>query len=116
LAELGPGGESRDDFSHRFYYFLNGPGSPLRLRIELINQFNQSIKKSADTVKQRLFSTGYEDFGQNRAVFQTGAAAYSCGARYGGSETLIAPPFIIRLFKDEARTDEAGAFEVTQIA
>ena len=63
---------------------------------------------------QRLFSTSHAEFGARPALFQTGAAAYSCGARYGGSETLIAPPFIIRLFKEEARTDEAGAFEVSR--
>jgi Kef-type K+ transport system membrane component KefB len=43
-------------------------------------------------------------------------AAYGVVLFMAVATTLIAPPFIIRLFKDEARTDEAGAIEVTQIS
>lgn len=43
-------------------------------------------------------------------------AAYGVVLFMAVATTLIAPPFIMRLFKDEARTDEAGAIEVTQIS
>ena len=43
-------------------------------------------------------------------------AAYGVVLFMAVATTLIAPPFIMRLFKDEARTDEAGVIEVTQIS